>query len=52
MDFSHVRIGEKCKVYLGANWETGTVLSKRPDSVIVQLAKRMVRVFDSRNVKR
>ena len=52
MDFSHVRIGEPCKVFVGAGWEKGTVLNKQKDSVTVQLPQRMVRVFDSRNVKR
>ena len=52
MDFGHVRNGESCKVFVGAGWEKGIVVSKQKDSITVQLSKRMVRVFDSRNVKR
>lgn len=50
-DFSHVRRGETCQVYMGAGWQKGLVADKLPDSVLVKLPTRTIRCFDPRNVR-
>lgn len=49
-DWSHIRRGEACKVYMGAGWQKGLVADKMADSVLIKLQTRTIRCFDPRNV--
>lgn len=45
-----IRQGTSVKVFMGSGWERGTVYQVTKKSVSVQLPKRMVSVYDLRNV--
>lgn len=46
-----IRNGDPCKVFMGAGWEKGRLVSKAKDRVIVELKNRTVCVYDARNIK-
>ena len=50
-NFGAIRTGSTVKVYMGAGWDRGTVRLVSGSSCCVQLAKRMVTVYDLRNIK-
>jgi uncharacterized Fe-S cluster-containing radical SAM superfamily enzyme len=43
--------GQVVKVHMGGGWEKGEFVRADRDSWLVQLPKRMVRVYDGRNIK-
>lgn len=49
--FKSIRRGTPVKVYMGAEWTKGTVHSTMTGAVAVQIAKRIVTVYDLRNIK-
>ena len=49
--FRAIRIGTAVKVYMGADWQRGNVHSTTASSCCVQLLKRIVTVYDLRNIK-
>jgi sRNA-binding protein len=52
MNWAHVRIGEECKVFMGAGWEKGVVINKYKDAISVKLKNKIAMIYDDRNVKR
>ena len=50
-DWSHIRVGEIVKVYMGAGWLKGILQAKSPSCATVQLDKRLISVYDARNIK-
>jgi hypothetical protein len=50
-NFGAIRTGSTVKVFMGAGWDKGTVHMVSGSSCCVQLAKRMVTVYDLRNIK-
>jgi len=50
-NFRVIRLGATVKVYMGAGWDKGVVRSVTASACCVQLAKRMVTVYDLRNIK-
>ena len=50
-DVSHVRIGEACKVRMGAGWIKGVVIAKHARSISVRIPSgQSVTCYDSRNI--
>jgi len=50
-DVSHVRIGEPCKVRMGAGWIKGVVVMKHSKSISIRIASgQSITCYDSRNV--
>lgn len=49
--FKSIRRGTPVKVYMGAEWTKGTVHSTMAGAVAVQIAKRIVTIYDLRNIK-
>jgi hypothetical protein len=50
-NFGAIRLGATVKVYMGAGWDKGVVRAVAPGSCCVQLAKRLITVYDLRNIK-
>lgn len=50
-NFKSIRRGTPVKVYMGAEWAKGTVHATSTGAVAVQIAKRIVTVYDLRNIK-
>jgi len=50
-DWSHIRIGEIVKVYMGAGWLKGTLQAKSTTCVTVQLDTRLISIYDARNIR-
>lgn len=51
-DFSHVRVGDTVKVQMGAGMERGTVSNRFKDHMLVRMGKRVIAVWDARNIER
>lgn len=49
--FRAVRIGATVKVYMGADWQRGTVKASTESYACVQLTHRLITVYDLRNIK-
>lgn len=49
--FGAIRTGTSVKVYMGADWQRGTVRSSAASYCCVQLTHRLVTVYDLRNIK-
>lgn len=49
--FKSIRRGTPVKVYMGAEWAKGTVHSTMAGAAMVQIARRIVTVYDLRNIK-
>lgn len=45
------RTGQEVRVFMGSQWEKGTFVREVGGSLLVQLPRRLVRVWDPRNVK-
>lgn len=50
-DWSHVRMGQPVRVFMGSGWVKGVVKSKQPERVAIQVDKRTVVCYDPRNVR-
>jgi hypothetical protein len=50
-NWGSIRTGTAVKIFMGAGWEKGTVKLTSKSSACVQLAKRMVTVYDLRNIR-
>lgn len=50
-NFGAIRNGSSVKVYMGADWQKGLVKATCNSSCTVQLVKRLVTVYDLRNIK-
>jgi len=49
--FRAIPKGTTVKVYMGADWQRGTVKSTSATYVCVQLLHRLITVYDLRNIK-
>ena len=50
-NFGAIRTGTTVKVYMGADWQRGTVRGSTNSYATVQLMHRLVTVYDLRNIK-
>jgi len=49
--FGAIRRDSRVKIYMGADWQRGLVLSTTATSCCVQLPTRITTVYDLRNIK-
>lgn len=50
-DWSHVRVGESAKVFMGSGWVKGIVKAKQPGHTTIQVDKKLLTCYDPRNIK-
>lgn len=50
-NFGAIRHGTAVKVFMGADWQKGTVKVTSATSCSVQVSNRLIAVYDLRNIK-